>query len=362
MNKTLMVVLVVVLVLLGGGLLYSMTRGTEAPNNATSTPPVVQNNNTTVTTSEEATAPTVVTSTTTFTSDNTAMVIGTVNPKGAFTSYWYEYGITSNLGNKTVNQTLGSGFIGIQAPGYITNLTKNTTYYFRLVAENQFGKVVGNQFTFKTTQGSPAPLGSAPTTKTISATGISRTTANLNGEVTANKTETQYWFEYGKTTELGNISTFSSAGQGSSKTSVSISLSNLLPQTTYYFRINAQNQFGTVNGSILNFKTTGPSSAKEPSVTTGNATDVKTTFATLHGTVTPNLAETSYWFEYSTSSLLGGVLLQTTERVSVGAGESVIAIDKDVSNLKPKTTYYFRIVAQNSKGTVRGDKSTFKTN
>src|SRR3989344_5535417 len=191
MNKTLMVVLVVILVLLGGGLLYSMTRSTETPNNATSTPPVVQNNNTTVATSQEATTPTVVTSTTTFTSDNTAMVIGTVNPKRAFTSYWYEYGTTSNLGNKTVNQTLGSGFIGIQAPGYITNLTKNTTYYFRLVAENQFGNVVVNQFTFKTTQGSPAPLGSTPTAKTISATGISKTTAKRSEEHTANKSATQ---------------------------------------------------------------------------------------------------------------------------------------------------------------------------
>lgn len=162
------------------------------------------------------------------------------------------------MGSKTSNQTIGSGFVAIQAPGYITNLVKNTTYYFRLVAENQYGKVVGSQYSFKTTEGTPAPVGNAPTTKTVSASGVSRTTSNLNGEVNPNKASTQYWFEYGKTTELGNTSSFESSGDGNAKISVSISLSNLQPLTTYYFRLNAQNQFGTINGSILSFKTLGP--------------------------------------------------------------------------------------------------------
>ena len=188
-------------------------------------------------------------------SATTVVIGGTVNPKGAFTSYWYEYGKTSDLGTKTSNQTMGSGFVSIQAPAYITDLSKNTTYYFRLVAENQYGKVAGNQYVFQTTESTPAPVGNAPTTKTISANNISSTTANINGEVTPNKTETQYWFEYGKTPQLGGTSAFSSAGNGTVKSSVSISLSDLESKTTYYFRLNAQNQFGTINGSILNFKT-----------------------------------------------------------------------------------------------------------
>lgn len=361
MNKNLMIILVLLFVLVIGAVLYFVTAGDDGSYVATSTPVVVGNN--TNTNTQKATEPTAITSTTVFASDNTATVVGTVNPKGSFSSYWYEYGVTSNLGSKTSNQTIGSGFTSIQAPGYITNLTKNTTYYFRLVAENQYGKVFGNQYTFKTTEGTPAPVGSIPTAKTISASGVSRTGATINGEVTPNKASTQYWFEYGKTVELGSTSALSSVGNGSVKVSASISLSDLDPLTTYYFRLNAQNQFGTTNGSILNFKTLGPATvtAKAPSVTTGSADGLTSSEATLHGTVIPNRADTKYWFEYSTDSLFGQILLTTTAKVSVGAGETAVPVDEIITELTPKTNYYFRIVAENSIGTVRGERVTFKT-
>jgi len=234
-----------------------MNRSPDVALNATSTPQIIQNNNDTNTnTLPQATAPIVATNSSVSPSATTVVVSGTVNPKGSFTNYWYEYGKTSDLGTKTSNQTMGSGFVSIQAPAYITGLSKNTTYYFKLVAENQYGKVAGSQYAFQTTESTPAPVGNAPTTKTLSANNISSTTANINGEVTPNKSETQYWFEYGPTPQLGNTSAFSSLGNGTTKSSVSISLSDLQSKTTYYFRLNAQNQFGTINGSILNFKTT----------------------------------------------------------------------------------------------------------
>lgn len=347
--------------LLGGIIYYVSGKSNDSGGIATTTPVVVNNGTTGGSTIIKSAAPVVVTSSSVSPTDTTAIVNGNVNPKGALTSYWYEYGTTVELGSKTINQTIGSGFVSTQAPGYITNLVKNTTYYYRLVAENQNGRVTGSQYSFKTTVGTPAPVGSAPTVKTIQASGVSRTTANINGEVTPNKNTTQYWFEYGKTPELGNTSAFSSAGDGTAKIAASISLSDLDPATTYYFRLNAQNQFGTVNGSILNFKTTGPTSAKAPAVTTGSADTLTSSTAVLHGTVTPNLAATNYWFEYSTDSLLDSVLLQSTETVAVGEGANPIPIDKSISGLNPKTTYYFRIVAENSQGTVRGDKVTFKT-
>lgn len=248
--------IVVVLVIVGGVMVYSITNNQNIALNTTPTSQVAQSNaNVNVNTSPQAAVPLVVTSSSVSSSATTVVISGTVNPKGAFTNYWYEYGKTSDLGTKTPNQAVGSGFASIQAPAYITGLSKNTTYYFQLVAENQYGKVAGNQYTFQTTDSTPAPVGNAPTTKTLSANNISSTTANINGEVTPNKSETQYWFEYGKTPQLGNTSAFSSAGNGATKSSVSISLSDLESKTTYYFRLNAQNQFGTINGSILNFKT-----------------------------------------------------------------------------------------------------------
>ncbi len=363
MNKTISIILgVLILVIIGGVAVYSM-KGDDSSDIATTTPDVIVNNNTNTntTTQPQATLPIAVTNSSVSPSDTTAIVNGSVNPKGAFTSYWYEYGNTADLGSKTGNQTMGSGFVSISAPGYITNLVKNTTYYFRLIAENQYGRAAGSQFTFKTTEGNPPPVGSIPTTKSISANSISRASASLRGEVTPNKNMTQYWFEYGKTAELGNVSAFSTAGEGSAKVPVFISLSELEPLTTYYFRVNAQNQFGTVNGSILNFKTLGPVSVKVPSVTTGSATAVTKESAVLHGAIVPNGAETKYWFEYTTHSSLSSETPKTTDPVSVGAGLTAVPVDKSVAGLFSNATYYFRIVAQNSQGIVRGDEVTFKT-
>lgn len=362
---------VVVAIVAIAGIAYYSTQGmppadttnttptTTTTTTTTTTPPAT--NTTSTTTVKQPSAPTIATSSSVAPTDTTAVVTGTVTPNGAFTSYWFEYGTSTNLGSKTANQTVGSGYIAIAAPAYITGLVKNTTYNFRLVAQNQVGTTIGGQFSFKTSVGTPAPVGSAPASKTLAATGVSRTTANLNGEVTPNKANTTYWFEYGSTPDLGNITAFVSAGDGSSKSVVSASLSDLNPLTTYYFRLNAQNQFGTVNGSILNFKTSGPAVPTQPTVSTRSATNIGSSTATLRGTVNPNGAETKYWFEYSTDSILDSLLVQTTNQVSAGAGTNSASVQANVSSLSPKTTYHFRIVAQNSQGIVRGDSVTFKT-
>ena len=345
------------------GLVFYFGQNAGPAGNATSTPSTSngEDGGTTPTPSPVASAPSAVTNSNVAPSESTAVVNGTVTPNGAFTSYWYEYGVTTNFGNKTSNQNVGAGYQAISAPDYITGLSKDTTYYFRLVAENQFGRVAGTQYAFHTTLNTPPPVGSAPLVKSVAANGISRTTANLNGEVTPNKSATQYWFEYGKTPDLGQTSSFTSVGDGTVKVLASVALANLDPLTTYYFRLNAQNQFGTVNGGILNFKTAGPVAATAPSATTRTPTNVQRTTATLRGTVDPNGAETTYWFEYSTDSLLGSVLLKATAQKSAGAGTNDVTVSADVSGLAPDTNYYFRLVAQSSQGTDRGDRDEFKT-
>ncbi len=293
--------------------------------------------------------------------DTTAVVIGGVTPNGALTSYWYEYGVSANLGISTAKQSIGSGYEELAAPAYLTGLAKDTTYYFRLVAQNSVGKSNGATYTFKTTVGTPPPVGSAPTVRTLAATAVLRTSATIHGEVTPNKAATKYWFEYGTTANLGRVSSVQSIGDGTIKMPESLALSNLAPATTYYFRLNAQNQFGTVNGSILTFKTSGPPVSAVPVVTTLVAGPVATTTATMRGTVNPSGSSTTYWFEYSTDSSLA-TLLKTTPQKSAGGATSTVSIETRVTALKSNTTYYYRTVAENAGGTVRGELISFKTN
>ncbi len=370
MNKTTVVVGGIIIIVLIGAVVFMLNGGTSSllNNNATSTPGTSTGTATGTILPDgevrETAKPVPTTNATVAPTDTTVVVTGTVNPNGAITTYWYEYGTTQSMGQKTAGQTVGSGYTALKTPGYISGLTKGTTYYYNLVAENALGRVSGTVNSFTTTTNSPTPIvGNVPTARTLSVSGISRTSASLTGEVNPNKAATQYWFEYGTTNNLGNITSLVAVGDGSLAVNAASTLSNLLAGTTYHYRINAQNQFGTVNGAILTFKTSAPAAnaPTTPTASTRSVTNVKATTATLRGTIDPNSAETKYWFEYSTDSLLGSVLLKTTEQKSAGAGTNATDVEADVTGLASNTTYYARAVAQNSQGTVRGEKVTFKT-
>lgn len=356
MNRNTAVIGIVGLIIVGGLIFYGMKNAKDGDTNATSTP----TGTTTSPASQVAGSPIVSTNPVSTPFDTAVIVSGTVTPKGAFTTYWYEYGTTISLGNKTADQNLGSGFAAISAPIFIGGLAKDTNYFYRLSAKNQFGTTVGTTYSFKTTNGTPAPTGSVPTVKTLSASGIARASATLSGEVVPNKASTTFWFEYGTTANLGSVTSLESVGNGDSVLSASSVVNNLSAGVQYFYRINAQNQYGTVNGSIQTFTTSGPS-AVAPTATTRNVSNVATTTASVHGTVNPNGLETTYWFEYSSSSLLGSIVPQTTGRISVGAGTGTTAVVSDIVGLKTKTTYSFRLVAQNNIGVTKGSVETFKT-
>ena len=101
--------------------------------------------------------------------------------------------ILADLALRSDNYVVGSGYATIYTPAYITGLESNTKYYFRLSAKNIFGTVNGETYSF-TTNTTPVPSGTAPTTNTIAPTDITRTTVNLHGRINPNGSETTFWF------------------------------------------------------------------------------------------------------------------------------------------------------------------------
>lgn len=257
-NNTTVLVGIIALVIIGAGVYFVYSQDGEMGPNATSTvsggdSAVVDANGEVIT--QTPSAPSVSTDATVAPTDTTAVVTGTVVPNGAITNYWYEYGPTTSLGSKTSENVVGSGFASIPTPGYITGLTKNTTYYFRLVAKNQYGQVSGELNQVKTSQNTPAPTVVSPTAKTLTASGITNTSATLSGQVNPNGVIARYWFEYGRTDNFGNTTAITSVGSGNVVVPATAVVTNLQRNTKYFYRINSQNQYGTVNGDIQTFRT-----------------------------------------------------------------------------------------------------------
>jgi hypothetical protein len=104
------------------------------------------------------------------------------------------------------------------------------------------------------------------------------------------------------------------------------------------------------------FVATGTALADPPAATTGAASAVTATTATLNGTVSPNKEATTYRFEYGTTTAYGS---QTPAGTS--SGNASKAVSADITGLAPSTTYHFRLVATNASGTAMGADAQFTT-
>ncbi|MGH7249537.1 MAG: hypothetical protein ACREGC_01040, partial [Minisyncoccia bacterium] len=302
-----------------------------------------------------------------FISQSTAVLNGDINPNGVQTSYWYEYGTTNSLGSTNSPQLIGGGYVKYSAPASISGLKSNTTYYYRLTAQNQYGKLYGEILTFTTTNIPPTITYTRPSVETKDASSILQNTVVLNGVVSANRSTTYYWFEYGKNFGLGNTSATNTLSSGDQNAGVSADVSGLEPDTTYYYRLNAQNEYGTVNGNISVF-TTQPANpppqpvGQAPALMTNVATSVAKASATLNGQVNPNGSLTTYHFEYGKSTLFGLFTLdQSTDTKSAGSGTKLIKFSASITGLDSDSTYYYQLIAQNQYGTTRGAVYSFTT-
>jgi hypothetical protein len=97
--------------------------------------------------------------------------------------------------------------------------------------------------------------------------------------------------------------------------------------------------------------------AGEPVVTTGNATAISPTSATLNATVNPEGQSTTYYFEYGITTSYGS----QTSMAGAGSGTADVKVSTSIGPLVPNTTYHYRVVATNAAGTMLGGDVSFKT-
>jgi DNA-binding beta-propeller fold protein YncE len=191
---------------------------------------------------------------------------------------------------------------------------------------------------------------------TESATAIGPEAATLNGTIYREGYKTQYYFEYGATTSYGTKLPTSpqSVGVGTGSVKVAQTPTGLSQGTTYHFRIVIENATGRAYGEDKSFTT-----LRLPKATSEAATNVKATEATLNATVNPEGSETTYQFEYGTTTSYGTKLPISSK--AIGSGTNDVKVNEMATGLTPGTTYHYRIVAKSTVGTTPGADLTFTT-
>jgi hypothetical protein len=97
--------------------------------------------------------------------------------------------------------------------------------------------------------------------------------------------------------------------------------------------------------------------ASAPGVTTGKATNVTQSTATISGTINPHGVPTAFYFEFGPTKSYG----TRTNTGDAGSGTTSRGVSAALTGLTANTTYHYRLVAFSAGGTTMGGDRTFKT-
>jgi DNA-binding beta-propeller fold protein YncE len=279
-----------------------------------------------------------------------------VNPHGFETEYHFEYGTSAAYGSTAPvpDGKLGSGTADEAAAAEITGLQHDTTYHYRVVGTSSQGTVPGPDETFTTLP--PAQL------RGEGANGITQTSATLEGIVIPDGVQlTDCHFDYGTTEAYGQtVGCTPAAGSippDLEEHTVTGGLTGLQAGSTYHFRLVVTDGQGTVTGGDREFPTVPPAQIESVS-----ASDLTAESATLHAQINPLGSETTYHFEYGTSTSYGSSIPEPEGKL--GAGSTPVAVTAALpgpltEKLTANTTYHYRVVAVNTLGTARSPDHTF---
>jgi hypothetical protein len=295
--------------------------------------------------------PTVTTKAATGVGEKTATLNGTVNPNGSETKTYFEYGTTTAYGSKTPEANVGSGTSAVERNVAVAGLSPNTTYHYRIVANNE------NPETSRGADGTFTTIGPPGVTTGAGVPDETGEAATLNATVDPNGQSTTYQFEYG--TAPGSYTTTvpipaASAGSEMEGKPVSQKITGLTKGTKYYFRVTATNAGGKTDGTEASFTTPGP-----PSAATWGSMEIGRKSAALVAVVGANGLKTKYHFEYGQTASYG--FKAPASPVEFGPEPAFVAAKEPISGLKEGTLYHFRVVAENSLGTTYGEDRTFTT-
>ncbi len=250
----------------------------------------------------------------------------------------------------------------------VTELQPAKKYTFCLVASDLSNESAsGALVPFET-----LPLPPALTTASEKASLVTPTGANLEATLNPNNEETTYTFEYstkgktgaGEKLEAPIVEVPSAPGVLPAEfveSTVAVPTEVLAPDTTYFYRVVAENKKSKEEGKAVTGPVQSFTSAPEAPTTSTPAKSVTATTAELEGVLNPKAeAKAGWYFAYSTGATCTGAekSAQEPEATVKAATET-----KTVTNLEPSQKYTFCLVATNAAGTqtTAGNPETLET-
>jgi DNA-binding beta-propeller fold protein YncE len=188
-----------------------------------------------------------------------------------------------------------------------------------------------------------------PDVKTELATEVEPESAVLNGTVDPNEAGIAGCrFLWGTSEAFGEVAPCEPASvpDGNTPVAVHAALPELQPDTTYHFRLQAENANGLNPGEAFqdqHFTTAGPGIRSE------SVSDLSAESATLEATIDPHGSPTSYFFQFGTDTSYG-TEVPVAPGSPLGSGLIALEVSNRLQGLSPATTYHYRVIARSELG------------
>jgi phosphodiesterase/alkaline phosphatase D-like protein len=209
----------------------------------------------------------------------------------------------------------------------------------------------------------PAPhaLAQTPTITTGAATGVTDLSAVLNGTIDPGGGNFVVYAQYGTTTAYGQIRN-GDWHSGTGSRPCTVNPTDLLPGTTYHYRIAASDIFNnTYYGADQTFTTAAAATPPEVQPTSIFANIHSPTRVELYLTwLKTGSSATTVSYEYGLTTSYGSVATYPT-MLPIHTFRDLVTASVVLTGLTPGTTYHFRGKAMNGQGTVYTDDKTFTT-
>ena len=242
-----------------------------------------------------------------------ADVLIDVNPGNAPTMLSFEYAVDAAFTtpiSATITPGMVNGGAATTASVSLAGLAASTNYYFRIKGVNESGTTVSPTSSFTTL----APPVTLPIARVAAATNVTSYSATLNGVAQAGNAPTQVRFMYGTdplfiANTVTGIASPGDISGGTNFYNVTLNISFLTGETTYYYKTVAINSTGTAESPAMSFTTPKAPGLPPTATTTNTPISRAVSSAAFGGVINPMGQTTTVKFAWGSEKSLTSAVM-----------------------------------------------------